>query len=436
MSPSHRPPHVPPNSAPAGEASGYRWLRRILLAKAIAGVAVAGGLGAGYWLRAHGLTVGELASELRQRDIPRYDWHSIDKKHWQAASGTPGEPPELTDDREGTSAGCPSGMVRVKGAFRRELHGAATGEVERLQDVACTDWISRDFPARCRSFDREKIASEVAKLPTQQMDYCIDRFEYPNVFGVNPMIVATFREAEAICKKGSKRLCTESEWTFACEGEEVRPYPYGWTRDTTACVIDRSWRPFAEGALQPRDGDNARQELDRLWQGEPSGSRSGCKSPFGVYDMTGNVDEWTRSVNSTGFASVLKGGYWGPVRARCRPATRAHNEDFVAYQQSFRCCGDSNAEIPAPLPVPPVVIRMNDAGAATAAIAADAGSRASADLEAEWTADGRDEVEAITAARVALCSASPAANTRSGPSGVLAAFTVAAVLASSRRRRR
>ena len=238
------------------------------------------------------------------------------------------------------------------------------------------------------------------------------------------------------CKKGSKRLCTESEWTFACEGEEVRPYPYGWTRDTTACVIDRSWRPFAEGALQPRDGDNARQELDRLWQGEPSGSRGGCKSPFGVYDMTGNVDEWTRSVNSTGFASVLKGGYWGPVRARCRPATRAHNEDFVAYQQSFRCCGDSNAEIPAPLPVPPVVIRMNDAGAATAAIAADAGSRASADLEAEWTADGRDEVEAITAARVALCSASPAANTRSGPSGVLAAFTVAAVLASSRRRRR
>ena len=75
---------------------------------------------------------------------------------------------------------------------------------------------------------------------------------------------AVLREAEAICKKASKRLCTENEWTFACEGEEVRPYPYGWTRDATACVIDRAWRPFAEGALQPRDGNKAREELDRL----------------------------------------------------------------------------------------------------------------------------------------------------------------------------
>ena len=44
----------------------------------------------------------------------------------------------------------------------------------------------------------------------------------------------TFHEAEALCKKDSKRLCTENEWTFACEGEEVRPYPYGYTRDTRA----------------------------------------------------------------------------------------------------------------------------------------------------------------------------------------------------------
>jgi len=102
--------------------------------------------------------------------------------------------------------------------------------------------------------------------------------------------------------------------------------------------MDRPWRPFTEGALQPRDSEKARAELDRLWQGEPSGTRPKCRSPFGVYDLTGNVDEWTRSVNPTGYASILKGGYWGPVRARCRPSTRAHGEDFIDYQQSFRCC--------------------------------------------------------------------------------------------------
>jgi formylglycine-generating enzyme required for sulfatase activity len=81
-------------------------------------------------------------------------------------------------------------------------------------------------------------------------------------------------------------------------------------------------------------------EVDRLWQGEPSGASPRCKSPFGVYDMTGNVDEWTRSTRPTGYRSILKGGYWGPVRTRCRPSTRAHGEDYSYYQQGFRCCGD------------------------------------------------------------------------------------------------
>lgn len=56
--------------------------------------------------------------------------------------------------------------------------------------------------------------------------------------------------------------------------------------------------------------------------------------------MTGNVDEWTTSVRRGERPSILKGGYWGPVRARCRPSTRAHGEDFAYYQQGFRCCSD------------------------------------------------------------------------------------------------
>ncbi|MEO6572634.1 MAG: hypothetical protein ABIP89_02255, partial [Polyangiaceae bacterium] len=40
---------------------------------------------------------------------------------------------------------------------------------------------------------------------------------------------------------------------------------------------------------------------------------------------------------------ALKGGYWGPVRDRCRPSTTAHNEDFIFYQIGFRCCGDTAA---------------------------------------------------------------------------------------------
>ena len=41
------------------------------------------------------------------------------------------------------------------------------------------------------------------------------------------------------------------------------------------------------------------------------------------------------------FKSGLKGGYWGPVRTRCRPMTTAHNEEFQFYQIGFRCCADA-----------------------------------------------------------------------------------------------
>jgi formylglycine-generating enzyme required for sulfatase activity len=106
-------------------------------------------------------------------------------------------------------------------------------------------------------------------------------------------------------------------------------------------VIDRPWRPYDAEALARRDSPAAIREIDYLWQGEASGAREGCRSPFGVRDMTGNVDEWTASVHREGLRSIFKGGYWGPVRARCRASTRVHNEDFYFYQQGFRCCAEA-----------------------------------------------------------------------------------------------
>jgi|GEM_PF-381882 len=446
---------VKPSTPPPDDT--HRSLRWILLAKAAAGVALTFVFAGGWYLRAEGVTLGEYQNELKRGNEPRFTWRSVDRKHWQALGRAGGETfpvsvseekPELTDARESTSAGCATGMVRVKGKYRTELHGEATGEIERLQDSACTDWISKEFPARCRTFDAERIATEIAKLPTRPLDFCMDRFEYPNVLGQNPMIVVTFHEAEALCKKSKKRLCNENEWTFACEGEEVRPYPYGYTRDSTACVVDRNWRPFAEGALSPRDGAGARAELDRLWQAEPSGSRGSCKSPFGVYDMTGNVDEWTQSARSTGFASILKGGYWGPVRARCRPATRAHNEDFVAYQQGFRCCGEADASVPAPRPAPsspttpaltPPVAGGADGGAPAAVNPRPRGGGPTADLSTEWGSDDGDELEAIGRARVGpACAAHPGVLAFGGAPVAPAAAAGAVVLAAAlvRRRRR
>ncbi len=285
----------------------------------------------------------------RQLKAPsHFTWSLVDNRSYQIATNdTSHEATEATDAREQTGRGCPVGMVRARGNYKLDASGRASSTgVEDLQNTTCTSWISRDFPARCASFDPVKWRAASAKLATAPVDVCIDRFEYPNVAGAYPVIMVTYFEAQATCKASGKRLCTETEWTFACEGEEATPYPYGYDRNPAACVVDAPVRPVSEGLLTPRGTTAAHDEVDRLWQGEKSGARPACRSPFGVYDMTGNVDEWTRSVRDGERPSIMKGGYWGPVRARCRPSTRAHGEEFVDYQQGFRCCADAPKSAP------------------------------------------------------------------------------------------
>lgn len=293
------------------------------------------------------------ASVLGSGDLPplAHEWRVVGGKHWQIVS-EPVESRAETDVVEGTRGACPEGMVEVAGNMKLDPSPTSyydQNSIEELQKRACVQWINREYPERCAVYDREKWLALSKELAVKPMHFCIDRFEYPNQKGQYPIIMANFNEAADRCAAEGKRLCDEAEWTFACEGEEAVPYPYGYTRDPKACLVDLPWRAFNERAMYPRDGASARAELDKLWQGVPSGSRSACRSPFGVYDLAGNVDEWARSVRATGRRSILKGGYWGPVRTRCRPSTRSHDESHTFYQQGFRCCGDLSASVAAGL---------------------------------------------------------------------------------------
>ena len=164
------------------------------------------------------------------------------------------------------------------------------------------------------------------------MHFGIHRFEHPNRKGAYPVIAVTWYEAKGQCESQGKRLATEDEWIFACEGEEAAPYPTGYPRDEQACVIDCAWKLFDAARLGSRDSTLAKMEVDYLLARRGLGARSACRSPFGVYDMTGNVDEWTSSVQSEGFRSILKGGYWGPgARGVDRPrAPTTRTSTFIS----------------------------------------------------------------------------------------------------------
>ena len=222
---------------------------------------------------------------------------------------------------------CPSDTVLV--------HGGYCPDVEQR----CSRWLDADQspeahggigPMRCAEFAPPRCLSS----ERQPKRFCIDRFEWPNVAGALPIVAVTWHDARRSCESIGKRLCASSEWTFACEGEEMRPYPYGdgLRRDELAC--GQTHEPMPVGT--PRD------RWPEFYQGHPSGSAPRCVSPFGAYDMVAGVDEWVVNESGRPYASGLKGGYGTPyVRTRCRPMTVAHGPDFSYYQVGFRCCADA-----------------------------------------------------------------------------------------------
>lgn len=149
---------------------------------------------------------------------------------------------------------------------------------------------------------------------------CMDRYEAPNVEGADPTVVVSAVEARAWCADRGKRLCTEDEWDLACLEST-----------TDRCNNDKRWRPWDRRTV------NTPAEVARIWQGTPSGSMPECRTPWGVHDLTGNVEEWVEAHEGRDWPVTLKGGWWAK-RTACLKSNDAHPPSYRLYQTGFRCC--------------------------------------------------------------------------------------------------
>lgn len=234
--------------------------------------------------------------------------------------------------------------------------GACPTDMVLVDTVHCPD--SQEYPVKLRCLDHEYnkpnhlvICHEFApgqgcRLPLRRQRFCIDRYEYPNVAGGHPPVMVSAFDAAALCAEKGKRLCWESEWTAACEGPDKLPFPYGLKRSSAMCNIDNLYVNPSLDNVYHRDPKIQGRELRKLDQSKPSGAMAGCKSGFGVHDLTGNFDEWvlTERPRGKGEWAGLKGGAWGHVRNACRPMTTSHPPEFTYYFISFRCCRDGAAD--------------------------------------------------------------------------------------------
>ena len=107
----------------------------------------------------------------------------------------------------------------------------------------------------------------------------------------------------------------------------MQPYPYGFER-RPVCNQDR-YDLYEHG----------RQRTTLRDLREPSTARPACVSPFGVFNMAGNLDEPVRRHDGAApFDNALKGGWWMPSQNRCRFATTAHDDFYQGIQVGVRCC--------------------------------------------------------------------------------------------------
>jgi formylglycine-generating enzyme len=262
--------------------------------------------------------------------------------------------PAVTEDKgEGDTApvassgpsSCPGDMKLVEGEYCSEVEHKCK---KSWYDKSNKKTICEDFEptARC-------VGTKVKKR------YCIDTYEWPNRKGERPEVMNRFHQAQIKCASVGKRMCTESEWTLACEGPEMKPFPYGYVRDATKCNGDHMWDDPNMKEVAKRDPD----ELARLWHGVRSGSQPQCISDYGVADLPANTDEVVSNEQPKGshrakFDSVHSGGPWYKgVRNQCRPKIYTHDEDFYYYFLSFRCCASPDGQ-----PTEPRTPRQIDEG--------------------------------------------------------------------------
>jgi formylglycine-generating enzyme required for sulfatase activity len=156
----------------------------------------------------------------------------------------------------------------------------------------------------CRPGRRERACQDWSRLP---------------VSSITPGDADAYISWLARGRVPTARRCTEHEWERAARGADGRRYPFGEAIQAGDANVEDTYG--ADPALVGADA---------------VGSYPSDCSPFGVFDLAGNVAEWT----GTPTTCIQRGGLWDDAALHAQSVTRAELTENSRGYIGVRVCAD------------------------------------------------------------------------------------------------